>query len=427
MWTGFKDRRMIVNMYECSYCEKSFTDKSNRNRHVKGSVKCIRGRTPLEKLVVIQSDLMCLCGYSTSRADALSRHQGSCSMFQLEKYKNRFYEQEKTHESLVNRYEETITDLVKTHEERITNLVIAHEKTVVKLEEQVKLLMTRPININTHNHHNTTNNNNNSGHTYNMSYYKQHIQDNFESITQPLLQGVMNQITLEDISYGGSGIAKFVKKHLDHQHLLMLDQARRKGAYKDAKGQVVVDSKLRTLLQMIGEAAYPPAKKIFIDWNTANPDGFLNSSKCKILSSLLGATGWLNRVGEGKTHQDDSEILSSFVDELASGYTKEALHNHLDQHSWPPDADEEPEVENPSGDESDVSSDWPGVEEEPDSDEYGIGEDYETDIETASITSSQFEVVIGRKNYEACRDRGTRDEDNLYQNFKTQSIEHFII
>jgi hypothetical protein len=84
--------------------------------------------------------------------------------------------------------------------------------------------------------------------------------------------------------------------------------------------------------------------------------------------------------------------------------------------------DPEPEIETllvarsteVDGNESDVSSDWPEIEEEPDSDE----EDYETDIETASMTSSQFDVVIGMKNYEVCRVRGTRDEDNLYENFK---------
>jgi hypothetical protein len=305
---------------------------------------------------------------------------------------------------------------IKTYENTLTDNTTAlfeRDKTIAKLKEQVKLLMTRPININNH----TTNN---SGPTYNMSYYKQHIQDNFESITQPLLQGVMNQITLDDISYGGSGLAKFVKKHLDHQHLLILDQARRKGAYKDANGQVVVDAKLRTLLQMIGEAAYPPAKQIFINWNAENPDGFLDTGKAKILTSILGSTAWLNRVGEGKTHEDDSEILSSFVDELASGYTKEALHNHLDQEAAPPlidtdddDSDPEPEVSQAraearaeggietflvDGDETDASSDWPDTDEDPDSNE----DDYETDIETASMTSSQFDVVVGMKNYEAC-------------------------
>jgi hypothetical protein len=339
-------------MYQCLYCEQIFTDRSNRNRHTKGSVKCIKGRVPIEKPVVLQTDLICRCTYTTPRADSLARHQSSCSVFQLEVFKKRLHEQEKTHGEIVSTHEKTI---------------ITHEMTIAKLEDQVKLLMTRPINVN---NHNTTNNN---GPTYNMSYYKQHIQDNFESITQPLLQRVMNQITLDDISYGGSGFAKFVKKHLDHQHLLILDQARRKGAYKDAKGQVVVDAKLRVLLQMIGEAAYPPAKKIFIDWNAANPDGFLDTDKLKVLTSLLGSTAWLNRMGQGKTHEDDSEILSSFVDELASGYTKEALHNYLDREALPA-IDEDASCPEYDGNESDVSSDWPEIGEEPDIEECGIGE-----------------------------------------------------
>jgi hypothetical protein len=127
MWIGFKDRRIIVNMYQCSYCEKTFTDKSNMNRHVKGSIKCVKGRTPLEKSVVIQSDLSCLCTYSTSRADALSRHQASCNVFQLEIFKKRLHEKENT--------------LINTHEKTIS----AHEKTIANFEEQVKLLTTKPI------------------------------------------------------------------------------------------------------------------------------------------------------------------------------------------------------------------------------------------------------------------------------------------
>jgi hypothetical protein len=403
----------IMEMHKCQYCNKEYTSGYLLKRHVKSSVRCIKARefAPQESF-----EIACACGYSTSRIDNLVRHRILCPLMIVT---NTLAERDVT----LKDCEKTIEDCNKTIEDR-DKTIATDSKTIAKLEEQVKLLMTRPINVNNH----TTNNN---GPTYNMSYYKQHIQDNFESITQPLLQGVMNQITLDDISYGGSGLAKFVKKHLDHQHLLMLDQARRKGAYKDAKGQVVVDAKLRTLLQMIGEAAYPPAKKIFIDWNAANPDGFLDTGKCKILTSLLGATGWLNRVGDGKTDEDDSEILSSFVDELASGYTKEALHNHLDQQAEPPlidTDDDDPEAEvhevetliverSSEGFESDVSSDWPEIEEEPDSDE----EDYETDIESASMTSSQFDVVIGMKNYEVCRVRGTRDEDNLYENFKGES------
>jgi hypothetical protein len=390
-------------MYSCPYCENTFTEKFNMNRHVKSSIRCIKTRANIPETNT-KEILSCDCGYSVSRKDMLIRHKANCVFLKMTLTIERQINTIKSHVESIENCERTIED---------------RNSIITDLKEQVKLLISRPININ----NNQTINNNQQQQTYNIQFYKQHIQDNFESLTQSFLQGVMNKITLDDISYGGSGLAKFVKKHLDHQHLLMLDQARRKGAYKDANGQVVVDSKLRSLLQMIGEAGYPPAKKIFIDWNAENPDSFLNSSKSKTLTSLMGATGWLNRVGDGKTDEDDSEILSSFVDELASGYTKEALHNHLEKQSEPPLIDEdekpeEPEVETkrPIGDESDVSSDWPEIYEEPESEE-----EYETEVETESITSSQFDVIIGTKNYETCLMRGTRDEDNLYQNFKPQS------
>jgi hypothetical protein len=360
-------------MNECPYCNKRFSDKYNINRHIKSSARCIKARGIIKIPVDGPVNFSCPCGYFTTRKDNLSTHQTACACPKMVR--------------TLNSYKRTVTDQANT----ITHLEKAlkkRDRAIIDLKDQVKLLMSRPLTVNNQ----TTNNN---GPTYNMSYYKQHIQDNFESITQPFLQGVMNKITLDDISYGGSGLAKFVKKHLDHQHLLMLDQARRKGAYKDSNGQVVVDAKLRTLLRMIGEAAYPPAKKIFIDWNTDNPDSFSDTGKSKVLTNLLGSTAWLNRVGQGKTHEDDSEILSSFVDELASGYTKEALHNHLDREVSPPiiEIDDDPSDSGCEGgdNETDVSSDWPDIDEEPDSDE-----EY---IETASITSSQF--VIERKNYDS--------------------------
>jgi hypothetical protein len=368
-----------MEMHKCKYCDKEYKSGYLLNRHVKSSVRCIKARGVTEEKL---SEISCPCGYSTSRIDHLARHQASCpfpSLIRTLAERDVILEDR---DKTIEGHLKTIEDRDRVIEDHLRN-ISTDTKTIVKLEEQVKLLMTRPISIN---HHTT---NNNSGPTYNMSYYKQHIQDNFESITQPLLQGVMNQITLDDISYGGSGLAKFVKKHLDHQHLLMLDQARRKGAYKDAKGQVVVDAKLRTLLQMIGAAAYPPAKQIFINWNVENPDGFLDTGKARILTSLLGSTAWLNRVGEGKTHEDDSEILSSFVDELASGYTKEALHNHLDQEASPPLID------------TDVGDSEPEVSEAPVA--GGIGtllvdgddndEDYETEVETESITSYHHSLM----------------------------------
>jgi hypothetical protein len=294
-----------------------------------------------------------------------------------------------------------VEDQAKTIANQAEKL-LEYEKTVAKLEEQVKLLMSRPININ----NGTINNNQNS---YNLQFYKQHVVDNFEALTQPLLEGVMGKMTISDISYGGVGFAKFAKKHLDHQHLLILDLTRRKGMYKDASGDVIVDSKLRALLGSLGLAGFPPANKIFTKWSTENrEDCFLDSAKSKLLTNLVDITGWLKRVGDGKIIEDDSSIQSNFLDELVSGYTKEALHNHLERQVSPPLIPEDLTV--------------PDCYAE--GEETQLGSDNETEIEmdVASVASSEFDVNLGILSYEVDHRKGIPDEKNYWIEYKNHSM-----
>jgi uncharacterized coiled-coil protein SlyX len=373
-------------MSECIYCKKSFSTKGILCRHIKSSQRCIKGRIP-SKEVLVESSFTCLCGYTTSRKDHLSGHQASCdiqnTVVNLEIYKTLVEDQAKT---IANQAEK----------------LLEYEKTVAKLEEQVKLLMSRPININ----NGTINNNQNS---YNLQFYKQHVVDNFEALTQPLLEGVMGKMTISDISYGGVGFAKFAKKHLDHQHLLILDLTRRKGMYKDASGDVIVDSKLRALLGSLGLAGFPPANKIFTKWSTENrEDCFLDSAKSKLLTNLVDITGWLKRVGDGKIIEDDSSIQSNFLDELVSGYTKEALHNHLERQVSPPLIPEDLTV--------------PDCYAE--GEETQLGSDNETEIEmdVASVASSEFDVNLGILSYEVDHRKGIPDEKNYWIEYKNHSM-----
>jgi hypothetical protein len=379
--------RNKMEMYECLHCKKTFTKKGVLTRHVKSSQQCIKRRVSIIK---VSSTFVCPCGYSTTRKDHFSTHEESCERpkigLDLETYRTLVIDRDKTIENCGK----TIECHLKTIKDR--------DGMIAKLEAQVDKLMSRPI-IN-----NTVNNN---GNIYNIKFYKQHALENFEAITQPLLQGVMEQLTLADISYGGAGFAKFAKKHFDHQHLLILDNTRRRGMYKDANGQVVVDSKLRALLERLGQAGFPPANKLFTNWSVENRDDcFLDSTKSKLLGNLVDVTGWLKRVGEGKIVEDDSATQASFLDELVSGYTKEALHNYLEQQVTPPLLDIE-----------EVSTDVPKY-----SCECKVS-DYESDIEmdVASIASSEFDIQLGIISYEKDYDRGVKDRGAYWIEYKGRS------
>jgi hypothetical protein len=364
-------------MYQCPHCKKEFAANHNLTRHIKSSVRCIKARG----VAAQDCNFVCECGSRASRRDVLLRHQSNCLAPKMA--------------ITIKEYEITLG---------------RRDKTIAKLEEQVKLLMTRPISV-TNNH--TNNQTINTGDTYNMKFYKQHALDNFEAITQPFLQGAMDQMTLEDISYGGIGFAKFAKKHFDHQHLLILDITRRKALYKDASGEVIVDPKLRALLERLGLAGFPPANKIFTEWSLANrEDCFLNSMKSKLLTNLVDLTGWLKRVGGGKIIEDDSIIQSNFLDELVSGYTKEALHNYLERQVSPPLI---VEVDNDYIDPSASGSLY--LQETSGNDE--IETMIEMDI--ASMASSEFDVNVGILSYEVDYRKGVPDEKNYWIEYKIYS------
>jgi hypothetical protein len=375
-------------MSVCLFCQKDFSNKYSLARHIKNSKRCITSRVDTPNQSASGDTFSCGCGYTTTRKDMFLRHGEKC----LGIYSNKVIEEQ-----------------VKTIASQAEKL-LESEKTVAKLEEQVKLLMSRPININ----NGTINNNQNS---YNLQFYKQHAVDNFEALTQPLLQGVMDKMTISDISYGGIGFAKFAKKHLDHQHLLILDLTRRKGMYKDANGDVVVDSKLRALLGSLGLAGFSPANKIFTKWSIENrEDCFLDSTKSKLLTNLVDLTGWLKRVGDGKIIEEDSGIQSNFLDELVSGYTKEALHNHLERQVPPPLIDE-------------MSGKFPPRSCYDDNELYAQSdgqvfvEDNETEIEmdVASFASSEFDIAFGSLNYEVDYKKGVPDEKNYWIEYKRHS------
>jgi hypothetical protein len=380
-------------MFKCEYCKKVFNDKYTLNRHVQSAQRCIKARIG----ETIKKVFKCGCGYSTSRKDILTEHRLTCTR--------------------------DVSDVMAIYEKtQATHIAIIAErdKTIIRLEEQVKLLISRPINV-TQNNTNNTNNN----HTYNSKFYAQYVLDNFEALTPTFLQGVMERMTLADISYGGTGLAKFAKKHLDHQHLLMLDQARRKGLYKDANGEAKQDSELRDLLTIIGQTAFPPANILFTEWSVANKeDCFLNEEKSAQLTRLLDVVGWLKRVGNGIIHDQDSDTQAQFLGEFVAGFSKEALHNRLERQPEPPIIEEV--EENPEDiEERDVDSDsseWPEVSDV-NSDEDSDADEIETVIEMdiASIASSDFDVELGILSYETDWKKGIADDRNYWIEYKRLS------
>jgi hypothetical protein len=101
-------------MYNCEYCNSSFSNKYILNRHVDTSRKCIKNRICEDHT---SNRFRCGCGYSTNRNDNLAAHSVTC-IFTIG-------------------VDKTIADQGK--------MISAQAETIAELKEQIKLLMTRPI------------------------------------------------------------------------------------------------------------------------------------------------------------------------------------------------------------------------------------------------------------------------------------------
>jgi hypothetical protein len=65
----------------CPYCNSGFAHQPGLSRHISGSKKCIASRSTGNSKELLE----CKCGYFTTRADNLERHQGKCRMVHITK------------------------------------------------------------------------------------------------------------------------------------------------------------------------------------------------------------------------------------------------------------------------------------------------------------------------------------------------------
>jgi hypothetical protein len=121
-----------MEMYKCRHCDKEYKSGYLLNRHVKSSARCIKDRLGT---VEESSKISCPCGYSTSRIDHLARHHASCSF-------PRLIATLAERDVILEDRNRTIEDHLKTIEDHL-RIITTDNETIAKLEEQVKLLMSR--------------------------------------------------------------------------------------------------------------------------------------------------------------------------------------------------------------------------------------------------------------------------------------------
>jgi hypothetical protein len=183
-----------------------------------------------------------------------------------------------------------------------------------------------------------TNNNFYGDVNFNNSYYRQYVIDNFESISNQLLEEAAATLKLGDIQSGGKGLARHAKKYIND--LIMLDYPRKKALYKDETGEALVDEQLSKLTTRVAQAYHPPARALFKGW-ISSP---LEDHQLPLVKQTAEFVAWMNRFGnggEGGDTRQDRVFENDYKNELSIGYSRDDFRSRVIRDSMPPPVIEE--------------------------------------------------------------------------------------
>jgi hypothetical protein len=268
------NNKRLMSQFVCKYCGNTFAHQPGLSRHIRGSKKCIASRSTGTPKELLE----CECGYFTARLDNLERHQKKCRVVHIAK---------------------TIPQPPVVH---------------------------------------ITNNNFYGDVNFNNSYYRQYVIDNFESISNQLLEEAAATLKLGDIQSGGKGLARHAKKYIND--LIMLDYPRKKALYKDETGEALVDEQLSKLTTRVAQAYHPPARALFKGW-ISSP---LEDHQLPLVKQTAEFVAWMNRFGnggEGGDTRQDRVFENDYKNELSIGYSRDDFRSRVIRDSMPPPVIEE--------------------------------------------------------------------------------------
>ena len=195
---------------KCSFCEKTFTSKSNLKAHINGAKYCISTRPTTTLVRVI---FKCEgCDSELSSKQILDNHKSKCIDFILKKSQEEHSKQIASLEKIISEKNIHIKEL----EDRMHSLLV---KAVSK---------PTVINANTDNRIQQTIN-------------------NLIPITDDHLREQAQFLTLDHIKQGAIGYANFACEHALKDRITCVDVSRRKVKYKNQDGLVITDPEMSVL------------------------------------------------------------------------------------------------------------------------------------------------------------------------------------
>uniref|UniRef100_A0A6C0CYY3 C2H2-type domain-containing protein n=1 Tax=viral metagenome TaxID=1070528 RepID=A0A6C0CYY3_9ZZZZ len=215
---------------ECEYCKKNFKSVSNLNNHQKTAKYCLikRGLIKEDNSLIIEEYNCKYCDKLLSTKYTLNSHIESCSKY----YESQLNEKDKQLQEQRKEYEQKILEQRKDYERQITEL-----KTQIREKDDIiASIAAQPKNITTHNN-NRTNNNNNS---------RVNVINNLVPMTDDEYKKLGDMLQRSHLERGVDGFADLAIQFFQDK-AVCTDLSRRMVTHKDAEGRVVSDPNMTRL------------------------------------------------------------------------------------------------------------------------------------------------------------------------------------
>lgn len=202
-------------MYICQFCDKTYTTAYSLERHKQTAKSCLEDRDKNINTKFICED----CKQEFTRKSSLQRHYRQCHVREMR--------------LMSEDYEARILDLEDMIEE--------HRMTIEELYLEIKNLQDRPT---------TTIYNDNRTVNIDKFIYA-------HPITKDRLEDQASKLTIDHVSRGSAGLARYAYDFPLHNSIRCIDYTRKKVAYLDENGNEVTDFKFLKLTPQFFQSIEP--------------------------------------------------------------------------------------------------------------------------------------------------------------------------
>jgi hypothetical protein len=317
--------------YTCSYCNKSFSNKSNLTHHIGTAKYCMKLRnTTKDKLECKECEKKFTTKFSLDRhitvcEKIIKKQEEELRIKEIEELKKQYTMEIFKKDNIIEEMKKDHKEQLALKDEHIKELLVQKDNHIKELESKLENIALKAVTKSS---------------TTNITQHNNRIDtiNNLIPLTDEHIKEQVEFFTLEHIKQGPSGFSQYALDYPLKNRIACTDFARRKLKYKNADGQIVTDLNMNVLSKKLFTALQSKNKMLSYQYAQELQDFILNETInvredmdekeaetftmknerfVDVITDIYSQVRQVNEISEGKK----TELLEHFLKEFCSKIT----------------------------------------------------------------------------------------------------------